>query len=219
MMESELENQDHLIQQLKKLRAENKLLEKHVFVLNECLSVNELKEKISILEKKKEKINSLEEMIGRLRAEIEPLKYLKSILENKLINENKAIINKSLKIIDLKPVCTGNLNELKTECKNSQSQYLKTIPTNSTNTDSVSSEKSYDLLNTHNNLNAISNAMSSVNDSSLDECMQLLDQYDVVTDLEISNFPDEVSIVKQFYLSSKIVYFMFTEPFKNTKCH
>lgn len=210
MMESELNNQDDLIQQLKKLQAENKLLEKHVFVLNECLSVNELKEKISILEEKKEKINSLEDMIGRLRAEIEPLKYLKSVLENKLINENKTVMNKPLTNIDLNPVCTDNLNELNTECKTSQSQHLKTIPTNSTNDG---------LLNTPDNSNAISKTIASLNDGSLDECIQLLDQYDVVTDLEISNFPEKVSIVKQFCSSSKIVYFMFTGPFKNTKCH
>lgn len=188
-MDSKLKDQDDgLLQELKKLRAENELLEKHVFVLNECLSINELKEKISMLEKKKEQLNSLEEMIGRLRAEIEPLQYLKSVLEGKLVNQNKTITNKSLACTDLNSICMDHLNELNTDCKTSQSQNSKNIPA-----DLVLSQNSHDDL-----LNTPTNSISFVNEGSFDECMQLLDQYDVVTDLEISNFPSEVSILKTF---------------------
>jgi len=240
-MESELKNQNDLLQQLKSLRAEKELLEKHVFVLNECLSVEELKAKISNLEKKKEMLGSLENVIGRLRAEIEPLKYLKSILKTKLSDENKIQSSnigselctnlevcaeieplKYLKtILKTKPdvenkIQTNNVgSELSIDleanvpkfdmkfCNNTSidvqvaqpvesktfiSQSTQNIPTDSDTIDLVS----YPKLP----MSSKSNSVSTKNDGSLDECMQLLDQYDVVTDQEILNFPtEEVSIV------------------------
>lgn len=193
-MESNSENQNELLQQLKKLRAEKELLEKHVFVLNECLSVDELKTKISDLEKKKEMLLSLENMIGRLRAEIEPLKYLKSILENKLINENRTNEDNSEPCIDLE----SSINKLnreffnwQTECKTQQTQNLHT---DSTKTDLLQSQKLYDE-DTNQLTTSNSNSMSIINDGSIDECVQFLDQYDVVTNQEIINFSNEVSIL------------------------
>lgn len=240
-MESELKNQNDLLQQLKSLRAEKELLEKHVFVLNECLSVEELKAKISNLEKKKEMLGSLENVIGRLRAEIEPLKYLKSILKTKLSDENKIQSNnigselctdlevcaeieplKYLKtILKTKPdvenkIQTNNVESKLSidleanvpkfdmeffnntsidvqiaqpvESKTFISQSAQNIPTDSDTIDLVS----YPKLP----MPSKSNSVSTKNDGSLDECMQLLDQYDVVTDQEILNFPtEEVSIV------------------------
>lgn len=236
-MESELKNQNDLLQQLKSLRAEKELLEKHVFVLNECLSVEELKAKISNLEKKKEMLGSLENVIGRLRAEIEPLKYLKSILKTKLSDENKIQSNnigselctdleicaeiEPLKYLKTKPdvenkIQTNNVeSELSIDleanvpkfdmefCNNTSidvqvaqpvgsktfiSQSTQNIPTDSDTIDLVS----YPKLP----MSSKSNSVSTKNYGSLDECMQLLDQYDVVTDQEILNFPiEEVSIV------------------------
>lgn len=244
-MESELKNQNDLLQQLKSLRAEKELLEKHVFVLNECLSVEELKAKISNLEKKKEMLGSLENVIGRLRAEIEPLKYLKSILKTKLSDENKiqsigselctdtevcAEIEplKYLKtILKTKPdvenkIQTNNFgSELSIDLeanvpkfdmdfsntsidvqvaqpigsKTFISQSTQNIPTDSDTIDLV--------LNPMLPMPSKSNSVSTKNDGSLDECMQLLDQYDVVTDQEISNFAtEEVSIVIIFLFLS-----------------
>lgn len=41
-----------------------------------------------------------------------------------------------------------------------------------------------------------SNSGSTVNDGNLDECMQLLDQYDIVTTQEMLNFSEKVIVVK-----------------------
>jgi len=119
-MESQIKNQNDLLQQLESLRAEKELLEKHVFVLNECLSVEELKAKISNLEKKKEKLVTLENIIGRLRAEIEPLNYLKSILNTKLVDENKIQSNNIRSEL-------GTVLETRAEIK--PQKYLNTILT------------------------------------------------------------------------------------------
>jgi len=255
-MESELKNQDDLLQQLKSLRAEKELLEKHVFVLNECLSVEELKTKISNLEKKKEMLVSLENVIGRLRSEIEPLKYLKSILKTKLDDENqiqsnnvrsellKGLLEERAEIEPLKYLST--ILKTKSDVENNiqsnnigsescidtgfyfpkpnnssvdvqlvQQESTTFIPQIAQNTPTHSGKYKLDLNPKLNNVNLIdtfqtpipskSNSVSTVNDGSLDECMQLLDQYDVVTDQEILNFPtEEVSIVIYFLNSLKI---------------
>lgn len=195
MMESELNNQNNLLHQLKMLRAEKELLEKHVFVLNECLSIDELKAKISNLEKKKEMISSLENLIGRLRAEIEPLKYLKSILENKLEFEDQKKNFGSQSSIDLKP----NVSKFDTNIsKTSLSQITHNIPSESIEKDSVSSHKLYMKKAAHQVLSGVNKTLSNVDsivtDNSIDECMQFLDQYDVVTDQEILKFSEEVSL-------------------------
>lgn len=237
-MESELKNQNDLLQQLKSLRAEKELLEKHVFVLNECLSVEELKVKISNLEKKKEMLGSLESVIGRLRAEIEPLMYLKSILKTKLSDENKIQSNnigselctnlevcaeieplKYLKtILNTKPdvenkIQTNNVgSELSIDleanvpkfdmefCNNTSIDVLVAQPVGSKTFISQSTQNIPTDSNTIDYpklpMPSKSNSVSTKNDGSLDECMQLLDQYDVVTDQEILNFPTEENILK-----------------------
>lgn len=248
-MESELKNQDDLLQQLKSLRAEKELLEKHVFVLNECLSVEELKTKISNLEKKKEMLVSLENVIGRLRSEIEPLKYLKSILKTKLGDENKIQSNNIGSELDeglleahteIEPLKYLNtISKTKSDVENKiqsnnigsescidmgfyvpkldfklrknssvdvqlvQPESTTYIPQISQDTPTNSGNYNLDLypkLNNDVNLQtpilSKSNSVSTINDGSLDDSMQLLDQYDVVTDQEILNFPtEEVSIV------------------------
>lgn len=251
-MESELKNQNDLLQQLKSLRAEKELLEKHVFVLNDCLSVEELKAKITNLEKKKEMLVSLENVIGRLRSEIEPLKYLKSILKTKLGDENKIQSNnigfeldeglleahaeieplKYLNTIlktksDVENKIQSNNNgsescidtrfyvpKLDFKLRNNSSVDVQLVQPKSTtfipqisqNTLNHSGNYNLDLYPKLNSVKLIdtfqtpipskSNSVSTINDGSLDECMQLLDQYDVVTDQEILNFPtEEVSIV------------------------
>lgn len=227
----ESENQKDLLQQLNSLRAEKELLEKHVFVLNECLSVEELKTKISDLEKKKGMLVSLETTIGRLRAEIEPLKYLKSILKTKLGGENKI---ESYNIgsefcIDLNPTASKFDKEFLNASvdveavqpvgfKNFASQSTQNIPSASAKTGLVSLPKSNDELFQTFQTPSKSNSASIVNDSSLDECMQLLDQYDVVTDQEILNFPtEEVSIVFLTVLTFKSLGFIFFRTFLEKK--
>jgi len=247
-MESELKNQNDLLQQLKSLRAEKELLEKHVFVLNECLSVEELKAKISNLEKKKEMLGSLENVIERLRAEIEPLKYLKSVLKTKLGDDNKMqsknigselcidleehveieplkylktvlktkpdVENKiqsnniwSELSIDLEPnvpkcetkFCNNTSIDVKVEqpvgSKTFFSPSVENIPTDLSSHTKVNNE----LIGTFQTpmpSKSKSNSVSTVNDGSLDECMQLLDQYDIVTDQEILNCPSEKNNLK-----------------------
>lgn len=206
MMESNTENQNELLQQLQKLRAEKELLEKQVIVLNECLSVDELKSKIYNLEKKKEMLLSLENMIRKLRVEIEPLKYLKSILENKLINENQTNVTDESYIDLIQNVSKLNieLNNIKTECKTQQTQ---NTPVDSTKTVLVQSQILQDeILDTKQTTTSNSNSMSIINDGSIDECVQLLDQYDVVTDQEIVNFSNEVSILRSFNFIPKDLF-------------
>lgn len=194
-----LKDQEDLQQQLKLLRAEKELLEKHVFVLNECLSVEELKIKIADIEKKKEMLNSLEKLIEKLRKEIEPLTFLKSILNKKLTDENETNIKELNSFIDL------NSNTPKVDKGFSQTpevntslplQSLQTI-NNMAKTDSFPKRKINDdelsMTNQTQNPNK-SHSVSSVNDNSIDEYMQLLDQYDVVTAQEVLNFPEYVSM-------------------------
>lgn len=268
MMESEIKNQNDLLQQLKSLQAEKELLEKHVFVLNECLSVEELKAKISNLEKKKEKLVSLENIIGRLRAEIEPLNYLKTILKTKLDDENKIHSNNVGSELDTVLEACADIEPLKyfntisttksdverkmqsnnivsASCidlesytrvpklnkelqksssvdfkfvqpvgfKTSISQSVQNIPTDSGKSNLALNPKFKNVNPVHTFQTPIpskSNSISTENDGSLDECMQLLDQYDVVTDQEILNFPtEEVSIIIYFLNSFKIQVLIF----------
>lgn len=194
-----LKDQDDLQQQLKLLRAEKELLEKHVFVLNECLSVEELKIKIANIEKKKEMLISLEKLIEKLRKEIEPLTFLKSILSKKLTDENETNIKELKSFIDL------NSNTPKVDKDFSQtSEFNISLPLQSlqtinimAKTDSFPKQKiNYDQLSMTNQTQnpTKSHSVSSVNDNSIDEYMQLLDQYDVVTVQEVLNFPEDVSM-------------------------
>lgn len=244
-MESELKNQNDLLQQLKSLRAEKELLEKHVFLLNECLSVDELKAKISNLEKKKEMLTSLETVISRLRVEIEPLGYLKSILENKKNQNGSESCNKlesnisstdmesinvstsfktqdiptasnktqkfpSLKFdkfTDTVQSVTNSVDKLAESIINDGiiDECMKliqdqNIPSASTKTQTFSSMKFDELTDT---IQTVSNSVgkltkSIVSDGSFDECVQLLDQYDVLSDHEILI---ESNVVSNNYLS------------------
>lgn len=92
-MDSKPKEQDVLFQKLKVLEAEKELLEKHVGVLNGCLSVEELRAKIRTLEKKEELLVQMETIMGKLRLEVEPLKYLNSVLEKKLTAMNQCTTN------------------------------------------------------------------------------------------------------------------------------
>lgn len=200
---SELKNQNDLLQQLKTLQAEKELLEKHVFVLNECLSVEELKTKISNLEEKQEMLVRLENLIERLRTETEPLSYLKSILKNKVEMENQINSIESKPNINLKKnIPKFDMNYLNTsiaDCKSIQPQSVQITSNNSFKTDLISSQKLNDQLLDTIQTPCDSNKGSIVNDGSLDECTSILDQYDVVTDLEMINFSEEVRKVKYFF--------------------
>lgn len=197
---SESKYQNDLLQQLKTLRAEKELLEKHVFVLNECLSVEELKTKIFNLEKKQEMLVSLENLIERLRTETEPLHYLKSILKKKLEVENQINSIESEPSVNLKQgIPKFDVNTSITGCKSLQSQSVQITSNNSTKTDLVSSQKLNDQLLDIIQTPCNSNKGSTDNDGSLDECISLLDQYDVVTDQEMMNFPEEVRKVKHCF--------------------
>jgi len=197
-MESNLRNQDDLLQQLETLRAEKDLLEKHVFVLNECLSVEELKSKIADLEIKKKSLISLESMIERIRAEIEPLKYLKSILEKKITTEKQA----NQLDIDFKSsisILTSNTSE---NLKSLLQQSTQNIPNESIQRNSVSSQE----IN-YKPLDAVQ--IPDTSNSVYDECLQLLDQYDIVTDQDMLNLPEEVSRVQLLIIISNYKIFCF----------
>lgn len=233
-MESEIKNQNDLLQQLKSLRAEKELLEKHVFLLNECLSVEELKAKISNLEKKKEMLASLETVINRLKTEVEPLGYLKSILENKESHTNQNGSESCIKLessfsnIGMESInASTNFNTQKIPAASNKTQKFpslqldkftdtiqtvtnsvdkltksivndgiidecmqlldQNIPSTSTKTQTFSSMKFDEIANT---IQTVSNSVgkltkSIVSDGSFDECVQLLEQYDVLSDHEI----------------------------------
>lgn len=132
-MESQLKNQPDLLKQIKNLRAEKELLEKHVGVLNNCLSVDELKSKISTLEKKRELLSSLENVIKKLREDVEPLNYLKSVLKQKL--EYECLF--STKSEDVKPSAPKldmDFPNYRTLSDSELSQSTKNILTNLTKT-------------------------------------------------------------------------------------
>lgn len=208
-----LKDQDDLQQQLKLLRAEKELLEKHVFVLNECLSVEELKIKIADIEKKKEMLISLEKLIEKLHKEIEPLTFLKSILNKKLTDENQTNVKEQGSFIDLNsntPKVNMDFLQISEVNTSLPLQSLQTI-NNMTKTGSSSTQKiNYDeLIMTNQTQNSTkSHSVSPVND----EYMQLLDQYDVVTVQEVLNFSEDVSMKKQIeFLNYKLTFYIFRD--------
>lgn len=200
-MESAI-NQNVLLEQLKQLQAEKASLEKHVFMLNECLSVDELKDKIKHLEKKQEMLVKLEKYIGRLRNQVEPLKYLKMTLETKLLFEGQLNQCQSKSFNESKPMDSESDSDLM------KLNIFKSLPV-SKSLHSESTQKVYPVLTNSDvrhlmDLNqtvptpSSTNSMSIVNDESLDEATQLLEQYDVVTDQEILNF-SEVNIFEKLF--------------------
>lgn len=179
-----------MLQELEKLRLEKQLLLKHVFVLNDCLSTDELKRKISDLEKKEEMLISLKGVVERLRVETEPLNYLKSVLEKKISAANEAKITGSESLLDLQPIVPEidlNLFNLPTDCKSSPSQSTQSIP-EQTKIDLTSSIKN----------NEIKNLLASAEEGhfgNIDEYTQLMEQYDVVTIEEILKEIKDVGIL------------------------
>lgn len=179
-----------MLQELEKLRLEKQLLLKHVFVLNDCLSTDELKRKISDLEKKEEMLISLKGVVERLRVETEPLNYLKSVLEKKISAANEAKITGSESLLDLQPIVPEidlNLFNLPTDCKSSPSQSTPSIP-EQTKIDLTSSIKN----------NEIKNLLASAEEGhfgNIDEYTQLMEQYDVVTIEEILKEIKDVGIL------------------------
>lgn len=197
-MESKSANENELLVQLKQLQAEKAFLEKHVSMLNECLTIEELKEKISYLEKKKEMIISLENVIEKLREQIEPLKYLKMTLEKKLLFENQTKQPQLKCFNESKPSDSKfdiDFFKISPVSTTLQSQNTQNIYPDLTKTDTISTQKLYDNLIDLVQTPSSSNSMSIVNDECLDEATQLLEQYDVVTDQEILHF-SEVNILK-----------------------
>lgn len=89
IMESELEiyakKQRQLQKQIEELFAEKKILQNKICVLNECLSLEKVKKKISQLENKQKILSSLEILVDKLKTDIKPLDYLKQVLQRQLM--------------------------------------------------------------------------------------------------------------------------------------
>lgn len=210
-MESKLTNENELLEQLKQLQVEKAYLEKHVSVLNECLSIEELKEKILHLEKKKDMIISLENVIEKLREQIEPLKYLKMTLKTKLSFDSQMKQSQPKSFNESKPSNSkfdSDFFKSLPGSKASQSQSTQHIYPDLTKTDKISTQKLYDNLIDLVQTPSSSNSMSIVNDECLDEATQLLEQYDVVTDQELLHF-SEVNILKQLFLTHNCELFFY----------
>lgn len=93
------EKQIQLQNQVLELCAEKRILESKIGVLNECLSLEKVKKKISDLENKQKILNTLENMVCKLKTDIEPLTYLKQVLQRQLMvstlsNDNFQIENR-----------------------------------------------------------------------------------------------------------------------------
>jgi len=84
-IEKYVKKQIQLQEQIKKLFAENKMLQDQICVLNECLSLEKVNQKISELENKQKILTSLESMVNNLRTDIKPLEYLKQVLQRQLM--------------------------------------------------------------------------------------------------------------------------------------
>lgn len=74
--------------QVTELFAEKKKLEKEISVLNECLSLEKVKQKISVLENKQKMLTSFEYMVNKLKTDIKPLEYLKQVLQEQLVSSS-----------------------------------------------------------------------------------------------------------------------------------
>lgn len=118
VMEKDTERMD---QQLKELKESIKMLDleknalknhNHILVENETILTDKLNEALSNLDKKQETLAELETLGVKLRAEIQPLVYMKDILEKKI----SAI--KDCNKIQLERIeCLENINdELSNEC-------------------------------------------------------------------------------------------------------
>jgi len=118
VMEKDTERMDQQLKELKesikKLNLENNALKEHnhTLVENETILTDKLNEALSNLDKKQETLAELETLGVKLRAEIQPLVYMKDILEKKI----SAI--KDCNKIQLERIeCLENTNgELLNEC-------------------------------------------------------------------------------------------------------
>lgn len=117
-MEKNTEHMDQelkvLKESIKKLNSEKIDLESynHTLVENETILMDKLNNALSHLDKKQETLAELETLGVKLRAEIEPLVYMKDILEKKI-----SAIKDCNKIQSERIECLENINdELKNEC-------------------------------------------------------------------------------------------------------
>lgn len=88
-----LKKQNQLQEQVKKLLSEKLMLQEQICVLNECLSIEKIKLKISDLEKKEKMLASMEKIINNLKADIKPLGYLKQLLQRELMVSDENYFN------------------------------------------------------------------------------------------------------------------------------
>lgn len=80
-----VKKQRQLQKQIEELFAEKKILQNKICVLNECLSLDKVKQKIAELENKQKILTSLEIMVDKLKTDIKPLDYLKQVLQRQLM--------------------------------------------------------------------------------------------------------------------------------------
>ncbi|XP_050520120.1 eukaryotic initiation factor 4A-III-like isoform X1 [Daktulosphaira vitifoliae] len=171
----------NLEDQIKTLVMEKDLLKKQLNVLNECLSIEELKNKIEDLEMKMKTIALLENMIKQLRQDVEPLNYLKSILKEKNLDKknsectskNKSI-NETNEVLLKQPELFTLMNSL------GESDVLLNQNFNEKST----------MIDT---LNKIFEEPVDVPDEnkSLDGSIHLLDQYDMLSEEDFLNVVPE----------------------------
>ncbi|XP_050520122.1 eukaryotic initiation factor 4A-III-like isoform X2 [Daktulosphaira vitifoliae] len=173
----------NLEDQIKTLVMEKDLLKKQLNVLNECLSIEELKNKIEDLEMKMKTIALLENMIKQLRQDVEPLNYLKSILKEKNLDKknsectskNKSI-NETNEVLLKQPELFTLMNSL------GESDVLLNQNFNEKST----------MIDT---LNKIFEEPVDVPDEnkSLDGSIHLLDQYDMLSEEDFLNVVPEIN--------------------------
>lgn len=84
-LEKYVKKQRQLQKQIEELFTEKKILQNKICVLNECLSLEKVKQKISELENKQKILTSLEIMVDKLKTDIKPLDYLKQVLQRQLM--------------------------------------------------------------------------------------------------------------------------------------
>lgn len=190
-MDSELKCQNEL-EQLKCLKIEKETLEKYVFYVNQCITVEELEKKVTDLEKKKKMIILLENLMVKLHHQIEPLNDLKIALETKHLIENQIKQPQSKCFDESKPTKS---NDSKFNNDHTNMDNLKTLPVSrilsslsSQNSpvelskiDLISTQKFCDNLTNLVQMSPSCNSMPVVNDESLNETKQLLEQNDEVT--------------------------------------
>ncbi|XP_050520119.1 uncharacterized protein LOC126893716 isoform X4 [Daktulosphaira vitifoliae] len=126
---------DHLSQlqkEIMELNSENKNLQEKVAVLKDCLSLEKVKQKIYELEKKEKILVLLESKVEKMKLDIKPLKYLRTILYQQQNHLMKDDLKKKQSIETI----TGSLNE------NSTSDLLSDVDSES----SIRVLSEYDII-------------------------------------------------------------------------